>query len=171
MGFDVAELDVVGEPGESAVRVRPKVVDSGHHSRRLLRLTGLDAEENQARRLLNDLDSFRAAHQIPESDDAVAAHRWMTDVFETVARSVPKDQRTKLEPAELFHEVLEHRWFLSERAGHDVGLDVATSAYFADVLRGKPVEEAVIGSVPGSASDDTAALRLTFAPEDDGVSP
>ena len=39
------------------MRIQPKVVDAGHHSRRLLRLTGLDAEENQARRLLNDLDS------------------------------------------------------------------------------------------------------------------
>ncbi len=44
----------------TTVRIQPKVVDAGHHSRRLLRLTGLDVEENQARRLLNDLDSYRA---------------------------------------------------------------------------------------------------------------
>ena len=42
------------------VQLQPKVVDAGHHSRRLLRLTGLDVQENQARRLLNDLDPFRA---------------------------------------------------------------------------------------------------------------
>jgi Domain of unknown function (DUF4032)/Lipopolysaccharide kinase (Kdo/WaaP) family len=171
LGFDVAELEVVGEPGASTIRVQPKVVDAGHHSRRLLRLTGLDVEENQARRLLNDLDSYRAARHLPESDDSVAAHRWMTEVFDPVVRSVPKDQCGKLEPAEIFHEVLEHRWFLSERAGADVGLDVAAAAYVADVLRTKPVEQAVLGARAGLPSDSTAELRLTFATEDDGISP
>jgi hypothetical protein len=47
----------------TTIRIQPKVVDAGHHSRRLLRLTGLDTEENQARRLLNDLDTYRAAHE------------------------------------------------------------------------------------------------------------
>ena len=41
------------------LRIEPKVVDAGHHQRRLLRLTGLDTEEFQARRLLNDLDTGR----------------------------------------------------------------------------------------------------------------
>ena len=31
----------------------------------------------------------------------------------------------RLEPAELFHQVLDHRWYLSEAAGHDVGLSEA----------------------------------------------
>ena len=112
------------------------------------------------------------------------AHRWVMEVFEPVVRSVPKDQRGKLEPAEIFHEVLEHRWFLSERAGQDVGLDVAAEAYVRDVLRAKPVEEAVLGARVGTPLDTTAELRLTFAPEtdseallgppdpeDDGISP
>jgi Domain of unknown function (DUF4032)/Lipopolysaccharide kinase (Kdo/WaaP) family len=172
LGFDVAELDVVGSPGASTVRVQPKVVDAGHHSRRLLRLTGLDVQENQARRLLNDMDSYRAALQLAEADEGVAAHRWVMDVFEPVVRAVPKDQRGKLEPAEIFHEVLEHRWFLSERAGQDVGLDVAADAYVRDVLRAKPVEQAVLGARLGTPTDSTGELRLTFAaPEDDGISP
>jgi hypothetical protein len=153
------------------VRVTPKVVDPGHHSRRLLRLTGLDVQENQARRLLNDLDAFRAALAIPESDEAVAAHRWVTEVFEPVVASVPKDQRGKLEPAEVFHEVLEHRWFLSEQAGHDVGIDVAAEGYVRDVLRGKPVEAAVLGTRIGEPTDSTLELRLSFAPSEDDVSP
>ena len=51
---------------EGRAYVRPKVVDAGHHTRRLLRLTGLDAEENQARRLLNDLDAYRAESDLPD---------------------------------------------------------------------------------------------------------
>jgi len=46
LGFDVEEFQVVAEPDGSHVRVQPKVVDAGHHSRRLLRLTGLDVQEN-----------------------------------------------------------------------------------------------------------------------------
>ena len=34
----------------------------------------------------------------------------------------------KLEPAELFHEVLEHRWYMSERAGHDIPIDRRAAA-------------------------------------------
>ena len=58
LGFDVGELAITTDIDGATVRIQPKVVDAGHHSRRLLRLTGLDVEENQARRLLNDLDGF-----------------------------------------------------------------------------------------------------------------
>ena len=69
-----------------------------------------------------------------DEDEEIVAHRWVTEVFEPVVRAVPKDLRGKLEPAEIFHEVLEHRWFLSERAGRDVGLMPAAQSYVADVL-------------------------------------
>ena len=49
----------------------------GHHSRRLLRLTGLDVEENQARRLLNDLDAYRAAQNVQGEAEEIVAHRWV----------------------------------------------------------------------------------------------
>jgi hypothetical protein len=150
LGFDVAELNIVTDIGGRTVQLEPKVVDAGHHSRRLLRLTGLDVEENQARRLLNDLDAYRAAKNVQGESEEIVAHRWLADSFEPVVRSVPKDQRGKLEPAEIFHEVLEHRWFLSEREGRDVGLLPAAESYVADVLAHKPDERAVLGSRIGS---------------------
>jgi tRNA A-37 threonylcarbamoyl transferase component Bud32 len=58
LGFDLAELDITTDFDGSTIRIQPKVVDAGHHSRRLIRLTGMDTEENQARRLLNDLDYY-----------------------------------------------------------------------------------------------------------------
>ncbi|MBA3529013.1 MAG: DUF4032 domain-containing protein, partial [Propionibacteriaceae bacterium] len=48
LGFDIAELDITTDFAGSTIRIQPKVVDAGHHSRRLSRLTGLDTEENQA---------------------------------------------------------------------------------------------------------------------------
>ncbi len=150
LGFDVAELTIVTDIDGRTVQLEPKVVDAGHHSRRLLRLTGLDVEENQARRLLNDLDAYRAAKDVQGESEEIVARRWVDEAFEPVVRAVPKDMRGKLEPAEIFHEVLEHRWFLSEREGRDVGLMPAALSYVADVLTHKPDEQAVLGSRIGS---------------------
>jgi hypothetical protein len=147
LGFDVAEVDVVRDEDDVHVRVTPKVVDAGHHARRLLRLAGLDVEENQARRLLNDLDSYRAATGQKEEPEELVAHDWLAEVFQPVVRTVPRELRGKLEPAEVFHEVLEHRWFLSEQAGCDVGLLPAAEDYVRSVLRHKPDERAVLAEV------------------------
>ena len=168
IGFDVAQLQVVATDDGSRVTVSVKVVEAGHHSRRLMRLTGLDVQENQARRLLNDMDAFRAAqpngHDDAPEDEQVSAHRWVTKVFEPVVNAVPLDLRGKLEPAEIFHEVLEHRWFLSEGAGYDVGVTAAVASYVDDILAGKPDEQAVLGSRTGGVSDDTQEIRLVLPP-------
>ena len=141
MGFDVAEVDMSTVDG--GYRVRPKVVDAGYHTRRLLRLTGLDAEENQARQLLNDLDAYRAESDL--TDEQQAAHRWLTEVFEPVVRAVPANLRRKLEPQEIFSQIIQHKWLLSERAGRDVGMAPAVQSYLTDVLAHKPDEQAVLG--------------------------
>jgi hypothetical protein len=154
LGFDLEELQM-SSTGDR-YRVRPKVVDAGHHSRRLLRLTGLDAEENQARVMLNDLDTFRAQQPDPAEDEQLVAHRWVAEVFEPVVRRVPADLCGKLEPAEIFVQLLEHRWYLSERAGHDVGAIVATDSYIKDVLATKPDEKAILGFTPDEIEIDSA---------------
>ncbi|GAA2878474.1 DUF4032 domain-containing protein [Streptosporangium fragile] len=144
LGFDVAEMMVRRKAGTGRLIVRPKVVDAGHHQRRLLRLTGLDVEENQARRLLNDLDSFRVSRGLRHEDEAIVAHRWLAEVFHPTVDAVPEELRGKLEPAQFFHEVLDHRWFMSEKAGNDVGLPAAVESYVKNVLVFKPDEKALI---------------------------
>lgn len=146
LGFDVAEVAMSTVDG--GYRVRPKVVDAGYHTRRLLRLTGLDAEENQARQLLNDLDAYRAESDL--TDEQQAAHRWLTEVFEPVVRAVPANLRRKLEPQEIFSQIIQHKWLLSERAGRDVGMAPAVQSYLTDVLAHKPDEQAVLGLEVGA---------------------
>jgi hypothetical protein len=63
----------------------------------------------------------------------------------TTTRAVPRDLTRKLEPAEVFHEVLEHRWYMSETAGHDVSIEAALADYVKNVLPGKPDEATVLG--------------------------
>ncbi|MFF3440242.1 DUF4032 domain-containing protein [Streptosporangium sp. NPDC002721] len=148
LGFDVAEMMVRRKAGTGRLIVRPKVVDAGHHQRRLLRLTGLDVEENQARRLLNDLDSFRVSHGLRHEDEAIVAHRWLAEVFQPTVLAVPQELRGKLEPAQFFHEVLDHRWYMSEAAGNDVGLPAAVNSYVKNILVFKPDEKALITEEP-----------------------
>ena len=158
LGFDVGELAMSTDIGGTTIQIQPKVVDSGHHSRRLLRLTGLDVEENQARRLLNDLDSFRAATDRLAEDEAVVAHDWLVNVYEPTVRAVPRELRGKLEAAEVFHEILVHRWYLSERAGRDLPLADTIADYVRTVLPAKPDEQAVLGI-------DTRAMPVLGAVE------
>jgi hypothetical protein len=51
-----------------------------------------------------------------------------------VIASIPPSLGDKLDPVEIFHEVLEHRWFLSEHAQKDVGTPAAVASYIADIL-------------------------------------
>jgi hypothetical protein len=124
----------------SVIRIQPKVVDAGHHTRRLLRLTGLDVEEHQARRLLNDLDTFRARTNQGHVDESVVAHQWLTECFQPVVTAVPPELRGKRESAQIYHEVLDYRWYASQRENREVPLLDATHGYINDVLRALPDE-------------------------------
>lgn len=144
LGFDAAELELVTTVDGSRLRLVPRVVEHGFHAQRLRSLTGLEAGENQSRRLLNDISRYRAVleqrggRKVPE---AVAAARWLDERFERALAAIPPEMFSKLEPAELYHQVIEHRWFLSERAGGDVGLDETVASYVADVLANAPAEQ------------------------------
>lgn len=145
MGFDIEEITLTTEAGSNRVRVKPKVVDAGHHARRLLRLTGVDAEENQARRLLNDLDQFiarRGNGSSPEHEDRLA-HEWLTTVFEPVVEAIPRDLRGKLDGPQIFHELLEHRYYMSKQREAEVPLDDAVRSYIENILPFRRDEEAL----------------------------
>ena len=146
LGYDVGQLQVNEKEGEPHLLVQTQVVEAGHHQRRLFNLTGLHMQENQARRVLNDLDAYRSRAVMPETEvdeDTVARH-WVTDVFEPVVEAVPKHLSEKLEPAEIFHEVLEHRWFLSQAAGHEVPIEKAVDSYVNTILQYRPDEQALL---------------------------
>jgi hypothetical protein len=146
LGFDVEEIELVRTAGGNELRMAPRVLEEGHHARRLLAMTGIAAQENQARRLLNDIAEHRAhlLHVEGEVPDAVAAYRWLTRVYEPTLLRVPDELRGKLQPAELFHEILEHRWYLSEERGEEVGLDDAVDDYVEAELRSRTDEHAVL---------------------------
>jgi len=162
LGFDIGEMSIQATPDGTRVSIQPKVVDAGHHQRRLLRLTGLDVEENQARRLLNDLDEFRARVSRLGDDEEMAAHEWLTRVFEPVVMAIPFELRTKLEPAEVFHQLLEHRWYASQARGRSIPLAEALTSYMNEVLRHRRDEATLMGPPTESMTLalDTAQLEI-----------
>lgn len=153
LGFDVEELEISSDASGATLSVRPKVVDAGHHARRLMRLTGVEAQENQARRLLNDLDQYRAHTGLRDEDEEIVAHQWKEQVYDPVVRAIPHRLRAKLQAPEYFHEILEHKWFMSERAARDVSFDEAVQDYVLTVLPHRRDERALV-------TTETSALPI-----------
>jgi hypothetical protein len=131
----------------------------------------LDVEENQARRLLNDLDEYRLAHPRPGADEEVLAHEWLSHAFEPVITAIPKDMTGRLEPAELYHQVLEHRWYLSQNEDRAVSTTEAVNSYIDKVLVHRRDEEALIAPATGAITlpDAIPSGTITVADEDGEV--
>jgi hypothetical protein len=159
LGFDVEELSISRD--DRTLSIKPMLIEEGHHARELRRRTGLDVQENQARRLLSDIDQHRAwlerreAKSIPRS---VATARWLAEVYQPTIDAIPDDLRSHLEPAEVFHQLLEHRYLMAEARGVEVRTSEALEDYVAAVLALTPAERQLhldTGSIP----------RIEFDPE------
>jgi hypothetical protein len=175
LGYDVDEVELLQDPtfpGQTRMKLKTSVLEPGRHRRILHQLTGLDVQENQARRLLNDLHGYGAWLQQEEGQpipEPIIAHRWFERIFEPIVASVPEELRGRRDPAELFHEVLDHWHHLSELKGADAGLWEAAHSYVDTVLRFEPEErlvtpvvegdEDLVGYVPDPLAD-TGSLQL-----------
>ncbi len=163
LGFDVDELEVKTAADGTHVLVRPRVVDAGYASRKLMRLTGLDVQENQARRLLNDLDTYRASTWRQNEDLEVVATDWMREVYEPTVRMIPEEYRSQIEPAQFFHEVLDHRWFLAEHAGHDIPMAEAVQSYVKNVLPQYKLDKKAMKDINADADSGVIDDEFTYA--------
>jgi hypothetical protein len=136
LGFAVDELAL--EPAtadRSTLRLKVAVANRRFHAQELRRLTGLEVGEGQATILLNDLRAYqsRMAVERPGSvpNDVVAGFRWRTDVFEPGMVKAAAALGDVADPIQAYCDLLEVRWLLSEREGHDVGEEAALAALAA----------------------------------------
>jgi Domain of unknown function (DUF4032)/Lipopolysaccharide kinase (Kdo/WaaP) family len=147
LGFDIDEYRTRVTPDGSHIQIVPRVVEQGHHRRRLQQLTGLDVDEGQARRLLNNIDEYRSEleHKRGASlPEALVAYDWLTRIYRPTLDALPEDLLVRLPEAEVFHQILEHRWYKSEEVNHDIGLQAATESYANEVLSHQPEEQAIL---------------------------
>ncbi|HKA90491.1 MAG TPA: DUF4032 domain-containing protein [Haliangiales bacterium] len=131
LGFSVGELELVKTGDGDRLRLRTIVVDRDYHRRLLHGLTGLVAGDRQAQLLLNELKELRARLSREQNRSvslSVAAYRWQEQCFRPVAHRL-REALGEGDPPELYCEVLEHKWYLSERAQRDVGMTAAIDDY------------------------------------------
>ncbi len=128
LGFSVEEVELTAVAGGERLRFRAFVADRSFHRDLLHTLTGLEAEEAQARQMIGEIRELRATLSQKENRSmplGAAAYRWLTELYlPLVSRLQPLADRSA-QPAELYCQLLEHKWYLSERAGHDVGHQAA----------------------------------------------
>ncbi len=140
LGFSVdVEVDPVGPHG--SVRLRTGVTTRRYHANELERRTRLRALEGQARILLNDLAEYAAWLEYAEGrtiDADEAADRWLREVYRPTQARIARQVGPDRDLVQAYCDVLEHKWLLSERAGHDVGLGTAIESYLAE---GAPAPE------------------------------
>jgi hypothetical protein len=90
---------------------------------------------------LNEIHELRA-QQARERSEIVpveaSAFYWLENIFQPVAtRLHPLSFKSTsgMDAIESYCQILEHKWYLSERAGHDVGHLAAVEDYLANIVK------------------------------------
>jgi hypothetical protein len=160
LGYSV-DLAIDPASGDDRVRLRMHVTTRRFHAREIERRTKIRALEGQARLLLNDLNEYQAwlewSQARPITPDE-AADRWLREVYRPTLAKISETVGPGRDLVQAYCDVLEQKWYLSEAAGFDVGLEVATEAY---IYLGAPAPETVAGD--GS----TVALDLERLADED----
>ena len=133
LGFAVEEVQVSLDNETQMLSFQPRLVAAGYHSAKLKSRFGLDAQELQAKRILASFDRWYARQPNQTNKDEMAKE-WLDTVFFRILGLIPLELQGRVEKAQMFHEILENRWYMTEKAGQDVGLEAAAKAYINDIL-------------------------------------
>ncbi len=141
LGFSVDEVELKATQRGEQLRMRAFVTDRNFHRDLLHNLTGLEAEELQARQMVNEIQELKATHSQTQNRStplSVAAHHWLTQVYLPALGRLQGVMDEETDPAELYCQVLEHKWYLSEQAHRDVGHQAAVEDYLRRFAQHKP---------------------------------
>jgi hypothetical protein len=138
LGFSVKDLELKKEKHGNILKLRIFVSDRNFHSNQLMEITGLHAEDRQAQQILNEINERKANMSQVDSPNITlktVADYWLENVYKPVAVKLQSfiDSKSQLDLSpdliELYCQVLEHKWYLSERAQHDVGHQAAVDDF------------------------------------------
>lgn len=151
-GFAVDEVSLQPvSAGGDELRLHVAVGDRKYHAAQLRRLTGLDVGEGQARILLGDLQAYQgqlcyeAGHDV---DDHTAAQLWVMEVATPAMHRAHSALGGIGSPIQAYCDLLEVRWLLSERAGHDVGTERALQALARKVVPSESAAQLAVVEEP-----------------------
>jgi hypothetical protein len=134
LGFSVGNVELAKTDAGNQLRLRVMVTDRNFHRDQLTNLTGLDAEENQAQKMVNEILELQATLSSQHNRSislSVAAYHWLENVYRPAVQQLEPLIDAQNQPAELYCQVLEHKWYLSERAQRDVGHSSAVTDYLS----------------------------------------
>ena len=152
LGFAVEEVSlqpVSASPDK--LRLNVAVGDRRYHAQHLRDLTGMDVGEGQARSLLGDLHTYQgqlcreAGHDV---DESTAARLWVMEVATPTMHQAHVAVGYTGTAIQAYCDLLEVRWLLSERAGHDVGTDRALAALSRDVIPTDSAAKMAVVEIP-----------------------
>ena len=124
LGFSVGEVRLTGGESGNLLRLGVVVTDRNFHRDQLQGLTGLDVQEMQARQMMNEIHELQALLSQTSGRStplSVASYQWLEHFYKPTIDQLKPLLDDQADPAELYCQVLEHKWYLSEQAGRDVG--------------------------------------------------
>ena len=132
LGFSVGDVELINKGDGNQLRLRVIVTDQNFHHDSLINLTGVEAEEMQARKIMNEIHEHKAtlSHINNRSTPlSVAAFDWLNNIYRPTLKRLQQYTNLDVSPAELYCQLLEHKWYLSENAQHDVGHSTAADDF------------------------------------------
>lgn len=132
LGFSVDQIQLITTTSGQQLRLRAGVTDRFFHRDMLHSLTGLLTEEMQARTLLNEIEQSKATLSAEENRSVpltAAAYRWFQRTYMPAVERLTAARARVPDPVELYCQVLEHKWYMSERARADVGHEAAVDDF------------------------------------------
>jgi hypothetical protein len=136
LGFSISEVIIDSADPGNTISFQVVVADRNFHRDQLLALTGIEAEENQARMMMNEIQEMKASLSQMHNRStpvSIAAFNWLHDFYKPVIDKLQPLLESTADPDELYCQVLEHKWYLSEAAQHDVGHQAAVEDYLRNI--------------------------------------
>jgi tRNA A-37 threonylcarbamoyl transferase component Bud32 len=143
LGFSVKDIELKNEDHGNSLKLRIFVSDRNFHRNQLIEITGLYAEDHQAQKIINEIYELKAnmaKSGNPNITLEAVAYYWLEHVYKPVMQQLKpflkKQGRPKIntDPIEHYCQILEHKWYLSERAHHDVGHQAAVEDYIKQYI-------------------------------------
>lgn len=138
LGFSVNDIELKNEDHGNTLKLRIFVSDRNFHRNQLMEITGLYAEDRQAQQIINEINELKASFSQsgnPNISLQAVAYHWLEHVYKPVINQLKPIINNIAHPEvnsdliELYCQILEHKWYLSERAKHDVGHQAAVEDF------------------------------------------
>ncbi len=150
LGFTVRDVSITPANDQEKLRFRIFVAERNFYRNQLIELIGLQAEEMQARKLINEIQEIKAVLSNQRNQNIslnAAAYHWEQNVYRPVIDQLSSlivhrreecfEEQPDLatDPVELYCQILEHKWYLSEREHRDVGHHYTVQDYLRNVAK------------------------------------